>query len=112
MPVPPMAGFPPAEAAALIPPVDVVTGAQKSLERLVTRTVGRKGPRATCRVVIGDPYQRIIEAARRADTIVMATSGRTGLAHLIIGSVAQKVVRHSPVPVLTVRPGTQRGRRR
>jgi nucleotide-binding universal stress UspA family protein len=105
-PVPPMAGFPPAEAAALIPPIDVITGAQKSLERLVARTLGRKAPRATCRVVIGDPYQRIINAARRADTIVMATSGRTGLAHLIIGSVAEKVVRHSPVPVLTIRPGT------
>jgi nucleotide-binding universal stress UspA family protein len=33
----------------------------------------------------------------------MATLGRTGLAHLVIGSVAEKVVRHAPVPVLTVR---------
>jgi nucleotide-binding universal stress UspA family protein len=33
----------------------------------------------------------------------MATSGRSGLKHLLIGSVAEKVVRHSTVPVLTVR---------
>jgi nucleotide-binding universal stress UspA family protein len=38
------------------------------------------------------------------DVIVMATTGRTGLSHLLIGSVAEKVVRHSPVPVLTLRP--------
>jgi nucleotide-binding universal stress UspA family protein len=42
----------------------------------------------------------------------MATSGRTGLARLVIGSVAEKVVRHAPVPVLTVRPGARGGRRR
>jgi hypothetical protein len=35
----------------------------------------------------------------------MATSGRTGLPHALIGSVAEKVVRHSPVPVLTIRAG-------
>jgi hypothetical protein len=47
----------------------------------------------------------------------MATQGRTGLAHLLIGSVAEKVVRHSPRPVLTLRAGvagtrTGRGARR
>ncbi|MBI3781830.1 MAG: universal stress protein [Deltaproteobacteria bacterium] len=38
-----------------------------------------------------------------SDLIVMGTHGRTGIAHLVIGSVAEKVVRKSPVPVLTVR---------
>jgi nucleotide-binding universal stress UspA family protein len=37
------------------------------------------------------------------DVIVIATHGRTGLAHLLIGSVAERVVRHAPCPVLTVR---------
>lgn len=37
------------------------------------------------------------------DLIVLSTHGRTGLAHLLIGSVAEKVVRHAPCPVLTVR---------
>ncbi len=53
----------------------------------------------------GDTFLEILQAARDADCnlIVLGTHGRTGLAHLIIGSVAEKVVRHSPVPVLTVR---------
>lgn len=37
------------------------------------------------------------------DLIVIATHGRTGLSHLLIGSVAEKVVRHAPCPVLTLR---------
>ncbi len=38
-----------------------------------------------------------------ADLIVLSTHGRTGLAHMLIGSVAEKVVRHAPCPVLTLR---------
>lgn len=39
----------------------------------------------------------------KVDMIVVSTHGRTGLAHLLIGSVAEKVVRHAPCPVLTLR---------
>lgn len=39
----------------------------------------------------------------KVDLIVLSTHGRTGLAHLLIGSVAERVVRHAPCPVLTVR---------
>jgi nucleotide-binding universal stress UspA family protein len=60
------------------------------------------------RVESGDPYQQIAKAARAADLIVMCTAGRTGLAHAVIGSVAEKVVRHAPVPVLTFRPTVRR----
>jgi len=52
---------------------------------------------------MGDPFHRIADLARRVDLVVMSTASRTGLAHLLIGSVAEKVVRHSPVPVLTLR---------
>ncbi len=46
----------------------------------------------------------LAEAAQRhADVIVMGTHGRSGLAHLVMGSVAERVLRQSPVPVLTVR---------
>jgi nucleotide-binding universal stress UspA family protein len=38
-----------------------------------------------------------------ADLIVVSTHGRTGLSHLLIGSVAERVVRHAPCPVLTLR---------
>lgn len=53
----------------------------------------------------GNPALEILRAAGEAgcNAIVMSTHGRTGPAHLLIGSVAEKVVRKSPVPVLTVR---------
>jgi nucleotide-binding universal stress UspA family protein len=54
----------------------------------------------------GNTFLEILQAARDTgcDLIVLGTHGRTGLAHLLLGSVAEKVVRKSPVPVLTVRP--------
>jgi nucleotide-binding universal stress UspA family protein len=39
----------------------------------------------------------------KADIVIMATHGRKGLSHLVLGSVAERVVRESPCPVLTVR---------
>ncbi|HKD67867.1 MAG TPA: universal stress protein [Candidatus Binataceae bacterium] len=57
----------------------------------------------------GDPARITIDMVEElgADSIVMATHGRTGVSHLILGSVAERVVRESPRPVLTVR-GTAR----
>ena len=57
-------------------------------------------------VVVGTPYRTIVEVAeaKNADLIVMATHGRTGLSHLVMGSVAERVVRMAPCPVLTLRP--------
>lgn len=56
-------------------------------------------------LVSGAAYQEILKKARqeRIDLIVMGTHGRTGVRHLILGSVAEKVVRLSTCPVLTVR---------
>lgn len=53
----------------------------------------------------GSPYQQIADLAkrRRVDLIIMATHGRTGLSHLFMGSVAERVVRSASCPVLTVR---------
>jgi universal stress protein A len=54
----------------------------------------------------GDPAGVIIDAAREfgADSIVMATHARKGISHLLLGSVAERVVREAPCPVLTIRP--------
>jgi universal stress protein A len=54
----------------------------------------------------GDPRQEIVKLVEKEkiDLIVMATHGRTGLAHVILGSVAERVVQNSPVPVVMVRP--------
>ena len=57
-------------------------------------------------VEVGQAAERLIETAKEknADLIIMATHGRTGLFHTLMGSVAEKVVRQAPCPVLTVRP--------
>ncbi len=56
----------------------------------------------------GAPFVEIIRYAREneIDLIVMGTHGRSGLAHVLLGSVAEKVVRKAPCPVLTVRPSS------
>ena len=59
-------------------------------------------------VVVGNPVEKILDAIKEfdVDLVVMGTHGRTGINLALIGSVAEKVVRHSPVPVTTVKaPG-------
>jgi universal stress protein A len=57
-------------------------------------------------LVEGSPKVEIVAYARKhsIDLIVLATHGRSGLAHVLMGSVAESVVRTAPCPVLTVRP--------
>jgi universal stress protein A len=56
-------------------------------------------------IAVGRPADTIVRLAREhhADLIVMGTHGRTGLEHMVMGSVAEKVVRLAPCPVLTVK---------
>ena len=79
--------------------------AEKSLASVLDPqwSVGRKIVHA---VVEGSPKVEIVRYARTQaiDLIVLATHGRSGLAHVLIGSVAESVVRTAPCPVLTVRP--------
>lgn len=64
-----------------------------------------RGLQTTSHAVIGNPFQKILEVSKdiSADLIVMGTHGRTGLEHVLVGSTAERVVRHSTVPVLSVR---------
>lgn len=57
-------------------------------------------------IVEGSPFVEIIRYTREKeiDLIVLATHGQTGLVHVMLGSVAEMVVRKAPCPVLTVRP--------
>jgi universal stress protein A len=59
----------------------------------------------------GDPFENILDASEDflTDLIVLATHGRTGIKRLVIGNVAEKVVRHAPCPVLTVKPKVAHG---
>lgn len=62
-------------------------------------------PSTKLAVLHGAPFEEITQYAREQDVdlIVMATHGRTGLSHLLLGSTTERVVRHAPCPVLTVR---------
>ena len=62
---------------------------------------------AEFKVIVGEPTPGIARAAKLsgADLILMATQGRTGLAHLLMGSVTAAVLRTIPIPVLALRPG-------
>ena len=65
-------------------------------------------PEVTCvpHIKVGSPAELIVDFAETypVDLIVMATHGREGLTHYFVGSVAEKVVQQSKVPVLTIRP--------
>ena len=82
---------------------EITSALQADLEQITA--AGLEGEFA---VAHGVPFQEIIETARlqQADLIVMGTHGRTGLQHVLLGSVAEKVVRLAPCPVLVVRQPT------
>jgi nucleotide-binding universal stress UspA family protein len=56
------------------------------------------------KVVSGDAAKRVLERlnAGKHDLVVMGTHGRGGFKHMVLGSVAEKIIRESPVPVITV----------
>jgi universal stress protein A len=109
VPFVPITEIPPAGISSYIAPSELLTGAKRQLDRTIAKAfAGKRRLRVEAKVVIGDPYQRIIAAARGMDAIVMSTAGRTGLSHLLIGSVTEKVVRHSPIPVVTLRTSAAR----
>jgi nucleotide-binding universal stress UspA family protein len=72
----------------------------------VRKTLVKQGVSVETDLLTGPAHSEIIEKARRAkaDLIVMGTHGRTGVEHFLLGSVAEKVVRLSACPVLTVPP--------
>lgn len=76
--------------------------AEKELIKITARVSGVK---VTTEVLFGGPASAIIEAAaiNEADLIVMGTHGHGAVMHLMMGNVAERVVRGAPCPVLTVR---------
>lgn len=78
----------------------------EALEKLEERAASlrARGIEAAVEVVLGEAGEAIVEIGdARADAIVMATHGRRGLSHVLLGSVAERVVRRSAVPVVTFR---------
>jgi nucleotide-binding universal stress UspA family protein len=85
----------------------VLENAAKILERFCAKHL-KSCPNFQKRIVSGDPTMEILKtiASEGIDLVVMGTHGRKGLEYTLFGSVAAKVVRKSPVPVLTINPDT------
>lgn len=79
--------------------------ARQQLERMAAERIKERAPYDVA-VASGDPAMEILNAAADPgiDVVVMATHGRKGLKRLVLGSVAERVIRESPRPVLTIRP--------
>jgi nucleotide-binding universal stress UspA family protein len=95
------------EEGSMLPPSywqELETNLGQSMEASLNRLndVGLQGESI---IVHGVPFQSIIDTAKDkgADLIVMGTHGRTGLTHVMMGSVAEKVVRMAPCPVVVTR---------
>lgn len=83
---------------------EIEAGAAGMMEKFCREKMGDFTNYTSC-IVNGIPYEEIIRRAREADValIVVGTHGRTGLDHIIFGSTAERVVRSSPCPVLSIR---------
>jgi nucleotide-binding universal stress UspA family protein len=87
---------------------DVVRDRERMLGEFLRENFGEllRDVRVRQGVVLGRPYQRILDTVvdEGVDLIVMSTHGRTGIGHMLLGSVTERVVREARCPVLSVRP--------
>jgi universal stress protein A len=93
--------------APVLPPDyyrDAEAASREALGQVLRPEWGRPGSVETA-VGWGPPEAVIVEDARThgVDLLVIATHGRTGLSHVLLGSVAERIVREAPCPVLTIR---------
>ncbi len=91
-------------APGVLPLQEMQASAEKSLQEVALQRVSKE-LHVRQMVVLGGAADEIIRMSKenRADLIVIATHGQTGWRHMVFGSVAEKVVRLSPCPVLTIR---------
>ena len=107
----------PAEGPGYGPELDYLnylrTDANKALDQLLAKKIPKE-VKASKFLTDGDEAQEILRAVEslHIDLITISTHGRTGWHHLVFGSVAEKVIRMSHVPVLTVRGQAVTGARK
>jgi len=92
-----------------LPPADMWRDVEEVKGRLRQLEAEASPVRVESQVMEGDPGAMILRAAEEthSDVIVMGTHGRTALARLVLGSVAEAVIRKAPCPVLTAKPVPQ-----
>ncbi len=100
--------MPPAAVSVMVPPKlleDVVTSAEEEIQK-IPPPVWASGKPIVRAMRVGSIYDTIVQYAHEhaIDLIVIGTHGRTGLPHVLLGSVAERVVQHAGCSVLTVRP--------
>lgn len=85
---------------------DMIGNAERELASWTTEARGFGATRVRSAFLHGAAWHEIVQLAKKdgADLIIVGTHGRTGLRHALLGSVAEKVVRHSPCAVLVVPP--------
>ena len=78
--------------------------AQHDMDEFLAQVRLPSGVPASSRLLSGEPASALLAELKKGehDMIVLSTHGRTGFAHLLLGSIAEKLVRLSPIPVLTV----------
>jgi nucleotide-binding universal stress UspA family protein len=83
----------------------LLSGAEKLMSNLIDDNKGR-GREVTGEVVIGEPVDRLVETAKdkAADMIIISTHGAKGLEKILLGSVAERVVKRAHCPVLFMNP--------
>lgn len=103
-PIGTMAAFGTVPVAPPMPPVNFHDDVRAELEKLVEQEFP-DAAKVSVHLREGVAYDEIVNAARDlgVDLIIIATHGRTGLAHALMGSTAERVVRHATCPVLTLR---------
>ena len=96
------------EAAPVAAPIeDIQSAAETQMQAFSDEHLVGLNYVPVCQVRVGRPFHEINTYAAEiaADVIVMATHGRTGVMHALLGSTTEKVIRTAPCPVLTVRSG-------
>jgi len=103
----PLPTYPPNVLGVHFNVADVEASLQTDAEARIQEVVSRAGQPAVpidTQVIRGEPFTDICRVAEqeKIDLIIMGSQGRTGLSHVLLGSVAERVVRYAPCPVLVV----------
>lgn len=87
------------------PPDELIQLTQTEMGKFVERHLKDFPTRVVTEVILGRPSRDIVDYASKhaIDLIVIGTHGHSGLSHALLGSVAEKVIRQAPCPVVTIR---------